>query len=157
MTVTTVETGLPAPDFLLPDDQGNMTSLQQFKGAPVVLYFYPRDDTPGCTKEACAFQDGMAELAKGHAAVIGVSRDSAERHRKFKAKYGLTFPLIVDGEATLCQTYGVWKEKTLYGKTSLGIERSTFLIDAKGTVRRIWRKVKVDGHAGDVLAALGKL
>ncbi|MDK9720938.1 MAG: thioredoxin-dependent thiol peroxidase [Rhodospirillales bacterium] len=153
----TVETGLPAPDFLLSDDQGNMLSLKHFQGQPVILYFYPKDDTPGCTKEACAFQDTMPDFSPSGAKVIGVSRDSAERHKKFKAKYGLDFPLIVDSEATLCQAYGVWKEKTLYGKTSLGIERSTFLIDAKGVVRRIWRKVKVDGHAAEVLAALGKL
>ncbi|MBI5120090.1 MAG: thioredoxin-dependent thiol peroxidase [Rhodospirillales bacterium] len=153
----TVETGLPAPDFLLPDDQGGMLSLKPFQGQPVILYFYPKDDTPGCAKEACAFQDTMPDFSQSGAKIIGVSRDSAERHKKFKAKYGLDFPLIVDSEATLCQAYGVWKEKTLYGKTSLGIERSTFLIDAKGVVRRIWRKVKVDGHAAEVLAALGKL
>jgi peroxiredoxin Q/BCP len=153
----TVETGLPAPDFLLSDDRGHMTTLSQFKGAPVVLYFYPKDDTPGCTKEACAFQDHLPDFSNVQATVIGVSRDSAERHQKFKAKYGLTFPLIVDSEATLCQAYGAWKEKTLYGKTSLGIERSTFLIDSQGMVRRIWRKVKVDGHVGEVIAALAKL
>jgi peroxiredoxin Q/BCP len=153
----TVETGLPAPDFLLPDDQGNMQTLSRFKGRPVVLYFYPKDDTPGCTKEACAFQDGTAQFAKVDACVLGVSRDTPERHAKFKAKYGLAFPLLADTEAKLCQAYGVWKEKTLYGKTSMGIERSTFLIDARGVVRRIWRKVKVDGHAAEVIAALQKL
>jgi peroxiredoxin Q/BCP len=121
------------------------------------LYFYPKDDTPGCTKEACAFQDGTAQFAKVDACVLGVSRDTPERHAKFKAKYGLAFPLLADTEAKLCQAYGVWKEKTLYGKTSMGIERSTFLIDARGVVRRIWRKVKVDGHAAEVIAALQKL
>ncbi|MBF0354636.1 MAG: peroxiredoxin [Alphaproteobacteria bacterium] len=150
----TVDIGLPAPDFLLPDDQGVMQTLSRFKGSPVILYFYPRDDAPGCTAEACAFQDGLAAFSNFKTSVIGVSRDSAERHQRFKAKYGLTFPLIVDSEATLCQAYGVWKEKTLYGKKSLGIERSTFLIDAKGLVRRVWRKVKVDGHAAEILKAL---
>lgn len=153
----TVETGLPAPDFLLPDDQGNMLSLKRFQGQPIVLYFYPKDDTPGCVKEACAFQDAMPEFQKLGAMVIGVSRDSADRHIKFKAKYGLAFPLIVDAEATLCQAYGVWKEKIMYGKAKLGVERSTFLIDAKGVVRRVWRKVKVDGHAAEVALALKSL
>ncbi|CAA6605952.1 putative peroxiredoxin YgaF [Rhodospirillaceae bacterium LM-1] len=152
-----IETGLPAPDFLLPDDQGSMLSLQRFRGKPLVLYFYPKDDTPGCTKQACAFQDAMPEFAGMDAMVVGVSRDSADRHVKFKAKYGLAFPLIVDGEAKLCQAYEVWKEKILYGRSKMGIERSTFLIDAQGVVRRIWRKVKVEGHAQEVLAALAKL
>ncbi|TAN45685.1 MAG: peroxiredoxin, partial [Rhodospirillales bacterium] len=116
-----------------------------------------KDDTPGCTSEACAFQDGLPDFKAVGATVIGVSRDQAESHQRFKAKYGLTFPLIVDTEATLCQAYGVWKEKTMYGKTRMGIERSTFLIDAQGILRRIWRKVKVDGHAEDVLHALRQL
>ncbi|MCC7166850.1 MAG: thioredoxin-dependent thiol peroxidase [Rhodospirillales bacterium] len=153
----TLAAGSPAPDFTLMADDGKPLTLSSFKGKPVVLYFYPKDDTPGCTREACAFQENKARFAKAKAQVIGVSRDSTERHARFKQKYGLEFPLVADPEAQLCKTYGVWKEKVLYGKKSLGIERSTFLIDATGVVRKIWRKVKVEGHEAEVLAALNEL
>ena len=147
------EVGDMAPDFTLPADGGGRVSLKALKGKPVVLYFYPKDDTPGCTAEACAFRDQLSDFAKVKAAVVGISRDSVASHDKFKKKFKLPFPLASDEDGKVCQAYGVWVEKSMYGKKYMGIERSTFLIDGKGVVRNVWRKVKVDGHADAVLAA----
>ena len=148
-----VEVGDKAPDFSLPADGGGKVSLKALKGKAVVLYFYPKDDTPGCTAEACAFRDQLPDFAKVKAQVIGISRDSVASHDKFKKKFKLPFPLASDEDGKVCQAYGVWAEKSMYGKKYMGIERSTFLIDGKGVVRNVWRKVKVDGHADVVLAA----
>ncbi len=123
----------------------------------VVLYFYPKDSTPGCTIEACDFRDLMADFSKIDATIIGVSKDSVKRHDNFKSKYELPFALASDAESDVCERYGVWVEKSMYGRKYMGIERATFLIDAKGTVRKVWRKVKVKGHADEVLAAIQAL
>ncbi len=149
--------GDKAPVFDMATDGGGHISLKSLKGQNVVLYFYPKDDTPGCTTESCAFRDNLKAFTKLKAAVIGVSKDSPESHDKFKAKYQLNFPLASDGDGSVCEAYGVWKEKSMYGKTYMGIERSTFLIDDKGVIRQIWRKVKVDGHAEEVMEALDEL
>ena len=143
-----------APEFTLPDADGRRVSLAEFRGQPVILYFYPKDDTPGCTTEACNFRDRSEELKKAGAVVLGVSPDSPERHRKFINKFSLDFPLLADQEHTVQNAYGVRKSKMLYGKTALGVERSTFLIGPDGVIRREWRKVKVDGHVDEVLEAL---
>lgn len=148
-----VEVGDKAPDFTLPADGGGKVSLAALKGKQVVLYFYPKDDTSGCTAEACAFRDSLPDFSKVKAEIIGISRDSVASHDKFKRKYKLPFPLASDEDGKVCQAYGVWVEKSMYGKKYMGIERATFLIDAKGVVRKVWRKVKVDGHADEVLAA----
>ena len=150
----TVDAGDRAPDFKLPTDGGGHISLSALKGKTVVLYFYPKDDTSGCTKEAMGFRDALPAFERAGAAVIGVSRDSAARHDKFKAKYELNFPLVSDEEGTLCTAYGVWVEKSMYGRKYMGIERATFLIDGAGRVARVWRKVKVPGHVDEVLAAV---
>jgi peroxiredoxin Q/BCP len=151
-----LEAGTKAPDFSAATDSGSVT-LSGLRGKNVILYFYPKDDTPGCTKEACAFQAAEADFGGADAVVLGVSKDSAASHGKFKLKYGLGFPLIADSEGKICEAYGVWVEKLNYGKKYMGIERSTFLIDKQGVVRKIWRKVKVDGHAEKVLEALKAL
>jgi thioredoxin-dependent peroxiredoxin len=143
-----------APDFELPDDQGTLVRLSSLKGRPVVLYFYPKADTPGCTVEACAFRDTLAEFTKRNAVVIGVSPDTPTAQAKFKAKFELTFPLLADADHKVAEAYGVRKEKTLYGKKHMGIERTTFIIGADGAIARIFAKVKVEGHAGEVLAAM---
>ena len=148
-----VEVGDKAPDFTLPADGGGKVSLKEMKGKTVVLYFYPKDDTPGCTAEACAFRDALPDFAKVKAVVVGISRDSVASHDTFKKKFKLPFPLASDADGKVCQAYGVWVEKSMYGKTYMGIERSTFLIDGKGVVRKVWRKVKVDRHADQVLEA----
>jgi peroxiredoxin Q/BCP len=148
-----VAPGDKAPDFTLPADGGGEVSLKALKGKPVVLYFYPKDDTSGCTAEACAFRDALADFSRLKAQVIGISRDSVASHDKFKRKYKLPFPLASDADGTVCEAYGVWVEKSMYGRKYMGIERSTFLIDGKGVVRAVWRKVKVPGHAGAVLDA----
>jgi peroxiredoxin Q/BCP len=145
--------GDQAPDFTLPTDGGGTLSLKQLRGKPVILYFYPKDDTSGCTAEACGFRDSLPDFSKASATVIGLSRDSAASHDKFKRKHGLTFPLAADVDGTVCEAYGTWVEKSLYGRKYMGIERATFLIDGKGAIRRIWRKVKVPGHVDEVLAA----
>ena len=148
-----VEPGTPAPAFALPTAGGGTVSLAEHAGRQVVLYFYPRDDTPGCTKEAIAFTDlGDAFEAAG-TVVIGVSKDSVAKHDKFVAKHGLGVILASDADGTTCEDYGVWVEKSMYGRTSMGIERATFLIGPDGTVRQVWRKVKVPGHAEAVLEA----
>ena len=152
-----VEVGDKAPDFTLPSDGGGKVSLKALKGKAVVLYFYPKDDTSGCTAESCAFRDALPNFSKVKAAIVGISRDSVASHDKFKAKYGLTFPLAADEDGTVCEAYGTWVEKSMYGRKYMGIERSTFLIDAKGVVRNVWRKVKVPGHAEEVLEATSAL
>jgi len=132
-------------------------SLKALKGKTVVLYFYPKDDTSGCTAEACAFRDALPDFSKVKAEIVGVSRDPVASHDKFKTKYDLPFPLASDVDGKVCQAYGVWVEKSMYGRKYMGIERATFLIDAKGVVRKVWRKVKVPGHAEEVLAAAAAL
>ena len=146
-----------APDFTLPVTGGGEQSLSALKGAPVVLFFYPRDDTPGCTKESIGFSESLAEFTAAGARVFGISRDSMAKHDKFAAKHELTVPLLSDESGTVTEAYGVWVEKNMYGKKSMGIERSTFLIDAEGRIARIWRKVKVPGHVDEVLAAVRAL
>lgn len=148
-----LKAGDPAPDFDLPADGGGRVKLADFRGKPLVVYFYPKDDTPGCTNEAKSFSEAMDDFAKAGVAVVGVSKDSVARHDKFKAKYGLNFPLGADVEGKMVEDWGVWVEKTLYGRQYMGIDRATFLIDAKGRIARAWRKVKVPGHAAEVLAA----
>jgi peroxiredoxin Q/BCP len=152
-----VEAGQPAPDFTLTDQHGRPVTLSQFRGSPVVLYFYPKDDTPGCTREACAFRDARADYEAAGAKVIGVSPDDAASHRKFAEKYDLPFTLAADPDRQTCMAYGVWKEKTLYGKKSMGIERTTFVIDAAGVVRKVFPRVRVDGHSDKVLELLRSL
>ena len=152
-----LEPGKKAPSFTLKDDAGNKVKLSDLKGNPVVLYFYPRDDTPGCTKEACAFRDRYKELQKLGAQLFGVSADSAESHTKFREKYKLPFPLLVDEKRTMIEKYGAWREKNMYGKKSMGIQRSTYLIDADGKVAKVWKRVKVDGHDQQVIDALNDL
>ena len=149
--------GDKAPDFTLPTDGGGEISLKALKGKTVVLYFYPRDDTPGCTTEACAFRDALPDFSKVKATIVGVSKDTVASHDKFKTKFKLAFPLASDADGKVCEAYGAWGEKSMYGKKYMGIERSTFLIDGKGVVRNIWRKVKVDGHAAEVLKAAAAL
>lgn len=149
--------GQPAPDFTLPADDGKKVKLKAERGSPVVLYFYPRDDTPGCTREACAFRDRRSELLKLGAKVFGVSTDEVASHVKFRDKYELNFPLLADVDHKVAEQYGAWQEKNMYGKKSWGIQRSTFLIDADGIVRKVWKRVKVDGHDEQVLAALKEI
>jgi peroxiredoxin Q/BCP len=152
-----IEIGQPAPDFTLPDQGGKEVTLSALQGAPVVLYFYPKDDTPGCTKEACAFRDARADYEKAGARVIGVSPDSPTSHRKFVEKYDLPFTLVADADHKVCELYGVWQEKNMYGKKSMGVVRSTFVIDPEGIVRKAFPKVKVDGHSDEVLKAIQAL
>ncbi|UWQ60125.1 peroxiredoxin [Leisingera caerulea] len=147
----------PAPSFTLPRSGGGEVTLSSLKGAPVVLFFYPRDDTPGCTKESIAFSEALQAFADAGAQVFGISKDTVAKHDKFTDKHGLTTPLLSDAEGTVCEDYGVWKEKSMYGKKFWGIERSTFLIDAEGRIARVWRTVKVDGHAAEVLEAVRAL
>jgi peroxiredoxin Q/BCP len=146
--------GSKAPDFSLLTGDGKELSLKDLKGMNVVLYFYPKDDTSGCTAEACAFNDNLNVLEKKGAVVIGVSADSVVSHNKFAEKYGLVFPLLSDEKKTMIKKFGVWKEKSMYGKKYMGIERTTFLIDKKGTIAKIFPKVKVNGHLDEVLSAL---
>ena len=152
-----VEEGRPAPDFTLTSDEGETVSLSSLKGSPVVLYFYPKDDTPGCTAEACGFRDSLPDFGKLKAQVIGISKDSVAKHDKFKKKYELNFPLVSDEDGKICEKYGTWVEKSLYGRKYMGIERATFLIDKAGTVAKVWHKVKVRGHVDEVLKALKAL
>ncbi|NRB16454.1 MAG: peroxiredoxin [Rhodobacteraceae bacterium] len=149
-----LNTSDPAPDFTLPQaPDGGEVSLTELRGKAIVLFFYPRDNTPGCTKESIGFSSQLQAFAEAGAQVFGISRDSLKKHANFIAKHQLTTPLLSDAEGTTCEDYGTWKEKTLYGKTHWGIERSSFLIDAEGRIAQIWRKVKVDGHVEEVLAA----
>lgn len=149
-----IETGQPAPDFTLPRDGGETVTLSALRPKTVVLYFYPKDDTSGCTTEALAFTAHAEAFAKAGAVVLGVSKDTVAKHEKFRDKHGLGIALLSDDGAEVCESYGVWKEKSMYGRTFMGIERSTFLIDGTGTVREVWRKVKVAGHAEAVLDAV---
>ncbi len=148
-----VSVGDTVAPFSLPADAGGTFSDADLRGRRTVLYFYPKDDTPGCTKEAHAFRDMIDAFQSAGVAVVGVSTDGVASHQKFKAKHGLNFPLLADEERTLAEAFGVWVEKSMYGKTYMGMERASFLIDADGVVRQIWRKVKVPGHADAVLAA----
>lgn len=153
-TPRSLEVGQAAPEFTAQDDTGRPVKLSDFRGKKVVLYFYPKDDTPGCTREACNFRDGAAELRKLGAVVLGVSTDSVESHQRFKTKYRLSFPLLSDAEKRVVDAYGVWKKKSLYGRSFLGIERTTVLIDEQGRIAKVFPRVKVDGHLAEVLASL---
>ena len=146
--------GQKAPDFKLASGEGKTLSLKDFAGKKIVLYFYPKDNTSGCTKEACSFESNLKVMKKRNAVVIGISADSVGSHAKFAEKYGLSFPLLSDEKKEAITLYGVWKEKSMYGKKYFGIERTTVVIDEKGIVRHIFNKVKVDGHTDDVLAVL---
>ncbi|TQV74316.1 thioredoxin-dependent thiol peroxidase [Denitrobaculum tricleocarpae] len=148
-----VEVGQKAPDFKMATDGAGDVSLKALKGKKVVLYFYPKDDTPGCTKEACGFRDSLPDFSKVDAEIVGVSKDTVAKHDKFKAKHELNFILGSDEDGSVCEAYGTWVEKSMYGKKYMGIERATFLIDEKGLVQNVWRKVKVKGHVDEVLAA----
>ena len=153
-TTRSLTVGQPAPAFELPDEAGRFVRLADFRGRTVVLYFYPKDDTPGCTKEACAFRDGRAALTARGAIVLGVSVDSVASHQKFKQKFQLSFPLLSDADQRVVRAYGVWKTKSMYGRTYEGIERTTFLIGPDGKIAKIFPKVRVDEHLQDVLAAI---
>ncbi|MEO7424459.1 MAG: thioredoxin-dependent thiol peroxidase [Fibrobacteria bacterium] len=146
--------GTKAPAFRLSDDSGNLVSPADFKGKQVILYFYPKDSTPGCTTESCDFRDNLNRFTKSGAVVLGLSADSVESHKKFKAKYGLNFPLISDPEHKALEAYGVWQEKSLYGRKFMGIVRTTVIIDEDGKIAKVIPKVKVSGHVDEVLAAL---
>ncbi|WP_428925532.1 peroxiredoxin [Marinibacterium sp. SX1] len=146
-----------APDFTLPRDGGETLRLSDLRGSAVVLFFYPRDDTSGCTKESIGFSEALQDFAEAGAQVVGISKDSVASHDKFVAKHGLKTIMVSDETGTTCEDYGVWKEKKMYGKIFMGIERTTVLIDAQGQIARIWRKVKVPGHVDDVLAAVRAL
>ena len=152
-----VSEGDKAPAFAMTTDGGGTVSLKDLKGQPVVLYFYPKDSTPGCTKEACAFRDLMPDFSGIDAAIIGVSKDSVKRHDNFKAKYELPFTLASDEDGSVCEAYDTWVQKKLYGREYMGIERATFLIDGTGVIRKVWHKVKVAGHAEDVLESAQSL
>jgi peroxiredoxin Q/BCP len=152
-----IEPGAKAPDFTLPTDGDGSVTLSKLKGKKVVLYFYPKDDTSGCTAEACGFRDSLPNFRKIDAVVIGVSRDSVASHDKFKKKYELPFTLAADTDGKVTERYGVWVEKSMYGRKYMGIERATFLIDEKGVVRNVWHKVKVTGHVDEVMKAVKAL
>ena len=142
-----------APNFKLPSTDGKLFNLCKVKKKNIILYFYPKDDTPGCTKEACGFRDAFPDFSALNATIVGVSKDTVAKHDKFKSKYGLPFQLASDEDGSLCEAYGTWVEKSMYGKKYMGIERATFLIDASGVIQGIWRKVKVNGHVEEVLEA----
>tara|TARA_B100001287_G_scaffold100180_1_gene84226 strand:+ start:2551 stop:3018 length:468 start_codon:yes stop_codon:yes gene_type:complete len=142
-----------APSFEVNTDGSGKFSLDEAKGSPLVIYFYPKDDTPGCTKEACGFRDAFPDFSELNATIVGVSKDTVAKHDKFKTKYELPFHLASDEDGSLCEAYGTWVEKSMYGKKYMGIERATFLIDASGVIQGIWRKVKVNGHVEEVLEA----
>ena len=145
--------GAKAPDFTLPTDGGGSVALSALKGKNVILYFYPKDDTPGCTTEACGFRDAMPDFTGTNAVVIGISKDSVASHDRFKTKYELPFTLAADTDGKVCEAYGVWVEKSNYGRKYMGIERTTFLIGPDGIIKRVWNKVKVNGHVAQVLQA----
>jgi len=149
--------GKKAPAFTLESDDGSTVQLSKLAGTPVVLYFYPKDDTPGCTKEACAFRDRHSQLGALGVKVLGVSPDDVASHAKFREKFGLNFPLLADVDHQVAEKYGAWREKNMYGKTSMGVQRSTFLIDAQGKVVKVWKKVQVEGHDEEVVAAIKEL
>lgn len=152
-----LEPGKKAPAFTLKDQDGNLVKLSGLAGKPVVLYFYPRDNTPGCTKQACAFRDRYAEIQATGAQLYGVSTDSAESHVKFRDEFALPFPLLVDADHGMSEKYGAWREKNMYGKKSMGIQRSTYILDAAGKVVKVFKRVKVDGHDQQVLDVLAEL
>ncbi|QDS97426.1 thioredoxin-dependent thiol peroxidase [Adhaeretor mobilis] len=152
-----IEPGKKAPAFTLTADDGSKVRLADLAGSPVVFYFYPKDDTPGCTKEACAFRDRQKEMKKLGAVVLGVSPDDVESHGKFRDKFKLNFPLLADEGHKVAEKYGVWREKNMYGKKKMGIQRSTYLIDAQGKVAKVWKAVKVDGHDEKVIEAIKAL
>jgi len=149
-----LKVGDKAPDFSLPSSAGQTITLKSLRGKQVVLYFYPKDDTPGCTKEACSFRDEITQIEKAHAVVLGVSTDGLASHQKFSKKYGLPFALLSDESLVVAKAYGVYKQKSMYGRTYWGIERSTFVVDETGKLSAIFRKVKVDGHVEQVMTAL---
>jgi peroxiredoxin Q/BCP len=149
-----LEKGAQAPTFTLPDQDGNPVSLDDFKGAKVLVYFYPADDTPGCTKEACQFNDNLAAFQAAGVPVLGISPDDAASHRRFRGRYGLRFPLLTDADHAVMDAWGAWGEKTSYGRKTTGVLRSTFLLDEQGRVERAWHNVKADGHASAVLSEL---
>jgi thioredoxin-dependent peroxiredoxin len=149
-----IEPGQPAPSFSVLADDGRTVTLESLRGRYVVLYFYPKDDTPGCTKEACELRDAFPRFSDADATILGVSADSVASHQKFKTKYSLPFTLLADTNKTLADAFGVWKQKSMYGRTFLGIERTTFLIDPRGIIAHVWHKVKVGGHAAAVASAL---
>ena len=149
-----LKVGQKAPDFMVLNDQGQKVKLSDFRGKKVVLYFYPKDDTPGCTKEACAFRDGIDEIKSRGAVILGISVDSVESHKKFKEKFDLNFPLLADTEKDVVEAYGTWKEKSMYGKKFMGIERTTFIIDPQGKISHVFPKVKVEEHYDEVVDAL---
>lgn len=150
----TLAAGDPAPDFALPDQDGALHKLADYRGRTVVLYFYPRDDTPGCTKQACSFRDTLGEIADEGAVVLGVSVDSAESHRAFREKHNLNFPLLVDDGAVVATAYGAWGEKTLYGRTSIGMTRASFIIGPNGLLTKVWKRARAADHGQAVLKAL---
>jgi thioredoxin-dependent peroxiredoxin len=152
-----IEVGQAAPNFTLAADDGKKVKLSELKGTPVVLYFYPKDDTPGCTKEACAFRDRSAELKKLGAKVFGISPDEVESHVQFRDKFKLNFPLLADPDHAVAEKYGAWREKNMYGKKTMGIQRSTYIIDADGNVAKVWKAVQVDGHDQSVIDSLKSL
>lgn len=150
----TLKIGDKAPDFTLPSDENKPITLSDFQGKKVILYFYPKDNTPGCTREACDFRDSLAQFANKNTVIIGISKDSPARHQKFKQKYLLPFTLLADENGDVCEAYGIINKKSLFGRTFLGIQRSTFIIDEQGIIRAIWRKVKVAEHIKQVLHEL---
>jgi thioredoxin-dependent peroxiredoxin len=152
-----IEAGQPAPSFSAPGDDGQVVTLESLRGRYVVLYFYPKDDTPGCTTEACELRDAFPRFSGADATILGVSPDSVASHQKFKKKFSLPFTLLADAGHAIAEAYGVWKPKSMYGLSFLGVERTTFLIDPKGVVARVWPKVKAKGHAADVAAVLAQL
>ncbi len=152
--MTTITPGSKAPPFSLPSDTGEVIALDDLRGKPVVLYFYPKDDTPGCTTEACEFRDSWKAVQRAGAVVLGVSPDGVDSHRRFREKFSLPYPLLADEDHAVAEAYGVWGEKSMYGKKYYGVLRTTFIIDAAGSVRRVFEKVKPAGHAAEVLEAL---
>jgi thioredoxin-dependent peroxiredoxin len=152
-----IEAGTKAPAFTLTADDGSKVKLSDLKGSPFVLYFYPADDTPGCTKEACAFRDRKTELQKLGVKVFGVSPDDVASHVKFRDKFKLNFPLLADPDHAVAEKFGAWREKNMYGKKSMGVVRSTFLIDAQGVVHKAWKAVRVDGHDAKVIEAVQEM
>ncbi|WP_322806887.1 thioredoxin-dependent thiol peroxidase [Thermanaerothrix sp.] len=150
----TLDVNMPAPDFTLPDETGALRSLREFRGKPVVLYFYPKDDTPGCTKEACSFRDDYQVYAEAGVVILGVSPDSPASHARFKQKYNLPFTLLSDEDHQVCRLYGVWGKKKFMGREYEGVLRTTFLIDENGLIKKIFPNVKPEGHSAEVLAAL---
>ncbi|NRA45668.1 MAG: thioredoxin-dependent thiol peroxidase [Oligoflexales bacterium] len=149
-----LEVGAKAPMFTLPDDKGNKFALKDYKGKKIILFFYPKDMTPGCTTEACDFRDNLSRLKRKKCVVLGVSKDSVARHEKFRDKYELNFPLLSDEEGKVCEKYDVWQEKKLYGKTFMGIVRTTYIIDEKGKISHAYEKVKVKGHVDQIIEDL---